>query len=71
MQMLPMNPCLSYGFKSKLKKRDWNFLKCNSLIKDDKLSRSFSETKKYTTKKIKNCSKKQTETILRITKKNL
>ena len=43
----------------------------NSLIKDDKLSRSKSWTNKYTTKKIKSTAKDNTGTILKKSKKNI
>ena len=43
----------------------------NSLIKDDKLSRSKSWTNKYTIKKIKSTAKDNTGTILKKSKKNI
>ena len=39
---------------------------CNSIIKDGKLSKSESQTNKYTTKQIKFCSKKKDKNNVKI-----
>ena len=68
MQLLLMNLCLFLNFCKKNRKcKIKNVVrKCDSIIKDGKLSRSDRQVIKYPIKQFKMCSKRKIGTILRL-----